>query len=366
VPAERAPRPPLLSSSSSLSSAQIRPRVSKVLENPSIRVAIGGRHSAVRVPGEAQKGGGKREAIVKFTSKARKNLLDWLNQIDRRRVSADQVAFGTLTYPEEFPCAAVSKRHFSAFLKRLDRRFPGRPLIWKIEPQPGRGAPHFHFLLIEDKPISSDHLAELVDWVARNWVDVVDAGDSFHLPFHLGQLGNGNKPCVELVRSWEGVISYAGKYLAKLTPQTFEHFDRPGRFWGIVNREAFPRTIVTTELTMPQALLLKRTLRRYKESQPSDWYYVPGAPRVSGKHSPGERIHGATLFQMKASEQPVPFRQIIDRLSAQIGRQIRPQFRRVTRGSGGISCYIASETGVRLLEWVQRLRPGVPEPSAPF
>jgi len=152
-----------------------------------------------------QVGGGKRGVIDGFSRAARYRLLLTIARVKRR---AELPAFVTLTYPDKFPDPVVSKRHLDIFFKRVVRAFPGCGLIWKLESQE-RGAPHYHLL------VWGSDFDELMIFVPAAWFDVAGGGDLKHLAWHRGECGNGNKHCVQPVRSWKGVWYYAAKYLGK-------------------------------------------------------------------------------------------------------------------------------------------------------
>ena len=172
--------------------------------------------------------GGKRGRIQGFSFASRRRLMQTIARI---RFDAPLPMFVTLTYPNKFPSPIESKSHLDIFIRRLRRAFPDVGLIWKLEPQQ-RGAPHYHMLVYG----VSEH--DLFMFTISAWYEIAGDGDSNHLAFHMG--GLGNKPCVQAVYSREGVMRYASKYLGK----TFEvaGWDEiyPGRFWAVVQKENIP------------------------------------------------------------------------------------------------------------------------------
>lgn len=178
-----------------------------------------------------------------------------MRMIARVRRDVPLPLFITLTYPKVFPTPAGAKKNIFAFFNRLRRAFPGLGLIWKLEPQK-RGAPHFHMLAW------GAELQELRKMVPQAWYEIAGGGDEDHLKWHRGQLGNGNKHCVQQVRSWRGVWSYASKYLGK----TFEvdGWKWPGRFWGVVNRGVVPFGVERSIfVSRSEALTIQRYQRRF-------------------------------------------------------------------------------------------------------
>ena len=107
----------------------------------------------------------KRSTIKEFSSRSRSRLL-----FTAFNASCEWLAFGVLTYPNEFPMdGKVVKRHINLFRKRLQER--GIILFWAIEFQV-RGAVHVNFLL--DSFLLKDELS-------RIWFEIVGSGDEKHL-----------------------------------------------------------------------------------------------------------------------------------------------------------------------------------------
>jgi hypothetical protein len=169
---------------------------------------------------------------------------------------AELPCFVTLTYPNDFPSPAESKKHLVIFFKRLRRAFGQVGIIWKLEPQE-RGAPHYH-LLVWNVP-----LHDLAMFTVTSWFEIAGNGDNNHLMFHLGLL-HGSKPCVQQVRSWRGVWSYASKYLGKTFEVSGWENIWTGRYWGVVNRDEIPFGIVCEfEMSRKKVFHLMRYQRRF-------------------------------------------------------------------------------------------------------
>jgi hypothetical protein len=178
-----------------------------------------------------------------------------LTTIGKVRRDAELPLFVVLTYPNEFPTARESKKHMKALWLRLDRAFPGHGSIWKLEPQE-RGAPHYHILNWRCD------LKAMQAWIPRAWFEIAGGGDLRHLAWHKGLCGNGNKHCVQQVRSWRGVWAYAAKYLGK----TFkvEKWESAGRYWGVINPGNIPfGEIRIQKMTRREAVQVQRYQRRF-------------------------------------------------------------------------------------------------------
>jgi hypothetical protein len=239
----------------SVEGAIFEPSLSKVHNRPLFEYVTGASLLKVSRGGEKKiVYGGLRGRIIGFSRASRRRLLYTIARIMR---SAILPMFVTLTYPNIFPDPEKSKRDLKIFLQRLIRKFPRVGIIWKLEPQE-RGAPHYH-LLIWGVPF-----IELLIWVPKNWYLIAGNGDEYHLKWHRGELGNGNKPCVSQVKSWKGVWSYASKYLGKTFDVAGWGQKWTGRFWGVVNRENIPfGNTVKMEIERYKAVQAMRYQRRF-------------------------------------------------------------------------------------------------------
>jgi hypothetical protein len=213
--------------------------------------------------------------------------------------------FVTLTYPDTFPAyRADYKRDLELFAKRLEHRFPGMAIIWKLEfkhrksgENAGKLAPHYHLFLFnvpgsfpcreekgewvqvqevgagehriwEEKvcghkrPIGmsgpgteSEDWDTLRRWVSRNWFAVVGTGDERH--FKAGTR-------VEKLHSYRGAIAYAAKNYSAKEVDLSDCPDRPGRFWGKIGAKNLDRgRKCSVDLTPMQVVWIRRLFRRY-------------------------------------------------------------------------------------------------------
>lgn len=201
-----------------------------------------------------QVGGGKRKAITGFSAASRRRLMQTIATVERDAVLPN---FVTLTYPAEYPNPKQSKRHLDTFFKRFTRAFSEHGSIWKLEPQQ-RGAPHYHLLTW------GCDLSSLAEFVPGAWYDIAGGGDPNHLKWHLGLLGRGNRHCVQEVRSFRGVWSYASKYLGKTFEVSGWSDKWTGRYWGVVNRQNIPfGEAVTLPVDYRDAVQVMRYQRRF-------------------------------------------------------------------------------------------------------
>lgn len=237
-------------------------RLSTAHISPFIRYADGGSLLTSCRGGDcAAVGGGRRGVIKGFSYGSRRRLMQTIATISR---TADLPLFVTLTYPAVFPGCDVFKRHIDIFFKRFARSFPSAGLIWKQEPQE-RGAPHAHIL------VWGVELTRLMVWVPVNWFQIAGGGDKLHLLWHQGLLGHGNKHCVQQVRSFKGVWSYASKYLGKTFEAAGWGKKWTGRYWGVIARQNIPfvtmRYLMVTRRFAVQVMRYQRRFKRVCSDQ---------------------------------------------------------------------------------------------------
>lgn len=212
---------------------------------PKVTIALGGHYMHLHAPAPVVPGGpgGKRGSISGFTAGSRRRLLALLHQLNRDRVPQLPL-FITLTYPPEVnPTGKASKRDLDRFCRRLLRRHPNAAIIWKLEYQK-RGAVHYHLLVFGVGFIARNE-------VANAWYEVVGSQLEKHRTA-------GTR--VERVASWNGVVSYAAKYLGKVGGQVED--EAPGRFWGVYGRENLPIELLVRLISWHTLYWLRRRLWR--------------------------------------------------------------------------------------------------------
>jgi hypothetical protein len=193
--------------------------------------------------------------VTEFTIKAARALLAAINSVDRVEAPADHWWFPLLTYPLAFPSPQVAKGHFDQFTKRLRRRWGMVGGVWKMEPQE-RGAPHFHCLIRIPPAVCAE---EVHHWWACAWFEIAGGGDCRHLVFHF------HSRAFERMRTWDGVGSYAGKYMGKRISE--QGWEKPGRLWGKLNWSALPVRRRGVVLERGEAVQMKRGLLRWLDHQ---------------------------------------------------------------------------------------------------
>jgi hypothetical protein len=197
---------------------------------------VGGSLFTVKKPlkGGQPPGGGKRSAIKEFSRASRRRFQLMVAKIEKAALPV----FLTLTYPDIFPeDHAEWYRDFQRLRARMKRK--GWCGIWRREIKlrqsgvnVGKAAPHYHIL------VWGASVDEIMAYIPKAWHKIAGGGDPNHLKFMLGELP-GSKPCAEQVRTWSGVVSYVGKYMAKIEDVS-ELGVLPGRFWGVINSARIP------------------------------------------------------------------------------------------------------------------------------
>jgi hypothetical protein len=158
-----------------------------------------------------------------------------LARIDREHMPD----FVTLTYPGLYEDDVKSiKQHLAALRKRLMRI--GACAIWRLEfkrrktgASVGQVVPHYHFFVWWLNDWSMDERRE---WLAQSWYEIVGSGQAAH-----------RQACekVETIRTWNGVMYYAAKYIAKDVEGEIP--SGCGRQWGWINYDRIPWAELTTE-----------------------------------------------------------------------------------------------------------------------
>lgn len=188
----------------------------------------------------------ERGYVQAFSFRSRSRLMKKISQISKHHLPL----FVTLTYHENYPVEFKEyKYHLHKFFIYLRRECPNMGAIWKLEFQ-ARGAAHFHLLLFG---CDYEYVRLRIPVI---WNDIVAQGDDVHLLWHLGEL-DSTVPCVQEIRSWRGVRSYASKYLSKLDETT----ERSGRYWGVRGNVPFS-PLIAMRIDIRTALEFRRAFRR--------------------------------------------------------------------------------------------------------
>lgn len=218
----------------------------------------GGHCLSIQGVGEISAHPGIRGKVSRFSAKARKRLLFKVNTINRHSIVGSPV-FITLTYPPGHGTDAhVCKRHLDNFGKTFIRRYPLCSLIWKMEYTKALRI-HYHLIVFNtDRSGDLKLKSDLIPFVSNAWFRICGTGNKKHL--------SAGTRC-EYVKSWNGVIYYTSKYLAKTgstIPLEFtETFS--GRFWGIINRKCVPIMEREFVLDEDEYFILRRRLKKFLE-----------------------------------------------------------------------------------------------------
>ena len=175
----------------------------------------------------------KRGLINEFSASSRKRLVSMFARLDRDKLkfSRQRVKFLTLTYRDNFTDGEKSKLHLKRLMERLQYAFPDLWAVWRLELQE-RGAIHYHFIIgnlpyldkrliqcmwsVVSDQLSAGHVARF----NTVYMKYLETKDSRQLsPDDWQIIDDIIKYCaftrIEAIRSLNGVLSYASKYMCK-------------------------------------------------------------------------------------------------------------------------------------------------------
>ncbi len=205
----------------------------------SIEVTAFRRDARVKIFSDYVPCGGRRGIVLSLSDASRRRFLFQLFN-----ASCDWFAFGTLTYPSDFPTDGLKvredRRKFGQWLRRRGFQF-----ATVLEFQE-RGAPHFHFVI--DGFLPKEDLS-------RRWFEIVGSGDEKHL-----WAGTRIEFCG---RSEQAMRYMASIYAAKKNQQKQvpEGYKNVGRFWTTSRSLVQP---VRSEIELPNCVMVQkvRALRK--------------------------------------------------------------------------------------------------------
>lgn len=194
--------------------------------------------------------------------------------------SAHKPVFATLTYPDLYSWSGERlKNQILRLWKRLERRFSGLAMAWKIEvvrrksgamgpaqytpegmdPDEVDGGcqmPHVHLLIFKDTPGQWDysHYKAVRDAIAEHWHKIVFSGvDADALQEMQTELRSEKHDLraehrnagtrTERIRSRRGTLFYVSEYISKEESDLGHSI---GRMWGIYGRDAMPWGVTET------------------------------------------------------------------------------------------------------------------------
>jgi hypothetical protein len=225
---------------------EFTPRIKYMQEVSLKNFVVGGGSYSFAVNRGVSGGGGLRGEVNGFSRRSRSRMNKKMNMLKKHCLPS----FITLTYGESYPTDfEVYKRDLDNFYKAIFYKYPEISSIWKLEFQE-RGAAHFH-LLVWGLPVD---LQSVLSYVVHTWHRIAGAGQEDHRLFHMGLLA-GSRPCVEKIKSFNGVIYYASKYLAKVQ----EVEGHTGRIWGVRGKLPYS-SLITFRVSLDEALAFRHAL----------------------------------------------------------------------------------------------------------
>lgn len=249
---------------------------------PTLILPVNGRVATIQLERQSsqvdyQEHGKARGNVRDFSHKSRRRLMRYMASINLE--AAGLPTFITLTYPGIWHKDPERwKKQLHTFTVALFRKWPAAWGIWRLEFQK-RGAPHYHMLLWDGPTVEAKEARrqngkmcmlaipgnkswknrQVFEWLSNTWFRVVGSGDEKHR-----QAGTRIEPVV----SANGVMAYAAKYLAKSTEEQTETFEGgTGRHWARIGEKRWMVEEYTQDLTGPQALKMRRVMRKMIEAK---------------------------------------------------------------------------------------------------
>lgn len=236
-----------------------------------------------------------RGEIRSWSAKSQRNMMRTVAALDWSTFEHPGYvrAMVTLTYPGDWltfaPDGATAKRHLQAFRRWYGRRTDGLDRgIWKLEFQ-GRGAPHFHLLLlVPEFPTRRLNGDSFADECRAAWHRIVKAGvpplhgpfvrehpdrDSFHaragMSIDVGEGARASDPArvatYFLKHGRFGGKAYQHEVPAEwATAADGDDGARPGRWWGYWRMEVVR---VAGEVDYDDLVEFRRVLRGWVAAQ---------------------------------------------------------------------------------------------------
>lgn len=202
-------------------------------------------------------GGGIRGEVTEFSRASRKRMIDTLAKIDSNliRPKGKPPLFITLTYVKNQTDGREAKRDLDVFVKRLKRITEDVSIVWRMEQQK-RGAIHFHLMVfgLEKTVIHSkdqkvglqDHWSQVTGEESKNSLDVDRIrsynGVMYYASKYMAKTEDKEDTETEFVKSKKDSGSTLGLSIPHTSPQESDvvAMKRPGRFWGIYGKKYLP------------------------------------------------------------------------------------------------------------------------------
>lgn len=152
------------------------------------------------------------------------------------------------------------RRFLRLYRQRFERKFPGVSAHW-VKELTAKGSPHLH--IVVPWPVGqAPKLDEFRKWNDDAWAEVVRSSHPKHRDVGCN---------VQLLRSWEGGVSYLSCYLSAGSAEDPRTEDS-GKMWGIIGRKYLPVTwLPEVELTEAEGKFVQRQLLHLQRKKRQRW-----------------------------------------------------------------------------------------------
>jgi len=236
----------------------------------------------------------KRGTIHEFSAQSRGRLLEKFARLKKPA----RTSMVTLTYGAMFPSPDRAKENLRAFLERLRRREDCKKTsgFWRIENQK-RGAPHFHFVAFNLPYIPKKEISkmwrEIVKGHGKPTVRAVRKYRKFS-----NQTAAMRYPFtrIEAIRSWNGIMHYASKYIAKKQEDYragingfnyLSYLHGLGRVWGVFQKQNLP----FAPLKVIHWPFIARAFTKFRKCAEALW------PALVEQEAPGFKLYVLNAMQ---------------------------------------------------------------------
>ena len=172
--------------------------------------------------------------LSRMSEQSRRSFARWVSShLSLFRTGKGRSAFMVvLTYGDQFPNCKESKLDIEKLAKRMETAFDDGVLLWGLENQSLRGAPHYNLLISVAGSVSRD---DFMSWARDAWIGITGSGGSSM------EAREARAVAVSSVWAPEGAANYLTTELGKTIQKEFDEGSHPGRWWGVYGKRRADR-----------------------------------------------------------------------------------------------------------------------------